>query len=151
MLRSSSKIWWRSLKWQILEKWLSFSKWKSNIKETFVSQKKYAKESLKKFLMENYKVVSTLIFHKLKLCKDDDVEKVDETNFRSLVCCFMYLTVTRLDILHVWLGRIIGWYEKFFRLLFYIWFWSVLLDFKEAGYFGIVNCKSRVHSCYYNY
>jgi len=51
--------------------------------------------------MENYKVVSTLIFHKLKLCKDDDVEKVDETNFRSLVCCFMYLTVTRLDILHV--------------------------------------------------
>lgn len=50
--------------------------------------------------MENCKIVSTPMLHKLKLCKDDGIEKVDETNFRSLVGFVMYLT-PRFDILHV--------------------------------------------------
>lgn len=73
---------------------------KQNEKGIFISQKKYAKEILKKFQMENCKAVSTPMFHKLKLCKEDGAENVNETDFRSLVGCLMYLTATRPYILH---------------------------------------------------
>nr|KYP52460.1 hypothetical protein KK1_025580 [Cajanus cajan] len=44
---------------------------------------------------------STPMFQKLKLCKEDGAEKINETDFRSLVGCLMYLTATRLNILQV--------------------------------------------------
>ena len=49
--------------------------------------------------MENYKPISTPMFQKLRLCKKDGVEKVYETNYRSLVGYLMYLIATKLDIL----------------------------------------------------
>ena len=72
---------------------------KQDEKGVFISQKKYAKEILKKFHIENCKPICTLMFQKLKLCKEDGAEKVDETGYKSLVCCLMYLTATRPDIL----------------------------------------------------
>ena len=38
---------------------------------------------------------------KEKLCKEDGTYKIDQTYFRSLIVCLIYLTETRLDILNV--------------------------------------------------
>ncbi|GAA0144242.1 transmembrane signal receptor [Lithospermum erythrorhizon] len=68
--------------------------------EVFICQEKYAKELLKKFNMENCKIMDSPMCQKEKLCKDDGSEKVEESHYRSLIGCLMYLT-TRLDILYV--------------------------------------------------
>ena len=65
----------------------------------FISQKKYAKEILNKFHMEECKRTNTAMNQKEKFIKDDGVEKVDESQYRSLIGCLMYLTATRLDIM----------------------------------------------------
>lgn len=67
--------------------------------EVFICHKKYAKEVLKKFQMEECKAMSTPMNQREKLCKEDGDDKVDEGYYRSLIGCLMYLTVTRPDIL----------------------------------------------------
>ncbi|XP_038904259.1 uncharacterized mitochondrial protein AtMg00810-like [Benincasa hispida] len=69
--------------------------------EVFICQKKYVKEILKKFQIDECKVARTPINQKEKLCKEDGVVKVDEGYFRSLIGFLMYLTTTRPDILNV--------------------------------------------------
>jgi len=69
--------------------------------EVFICQKKYAKEISKKFKLEERKEMSTPMNQKKKLCKEDETYKIDLAHFRSLIGCLMYLTATRLDILHV--------------------------------------------------
>jgi len=54
----------------------------------------------KTFNMKDCKVMSTPMNKKEKLCKNDGAEKVEETYFRGLVGCLMYLTATRPDILY---------------------------------------------------
>lgn len=66
----------------------------------FICQRKYAKEILKKFKMDECKSVDTPMCQKEKLSKEDESERVNETFYRSLVGCLMYLTATRPDILH---------------------------------------------------
>ncbi|XP_031252306.1 uncharacterized protein LOC116110236 [Pistacia vera] len=66
----------------------------------FISQEKYANELLKKFAMENCKPVNTPLMQNLKLCKNDGDAKVDETKYRSIVGCLVYLTATRPDIMY---------------------------------------------------
>ncbi|RDX63927.1 hypothetical protein CR513_57581, partial [Mucuna pruriens] len=61
---------------------------------------KYVKEILKKFRMDECKSVDTPMCQKEKLSKKNEAEPVDETFYRSLVGCLMYLTTTRPDILH---------------------------------------------------
>ena len=51
--------------------------------EVFICQKKYAKEILKKFRMEDCKVITTPMNHKESLSKEDSIDKVDEGYFRS--------------------------------------------------------------------
>ena len=51
--------------------------------------------------MEDCKEMNTPMNQKEKLNKNDRAEKVEETYFRGLVGCLMYLTVTRPDILYV--------------------------------------------------
>lgn len=67
--------------------------------EIFICQQKYANEILKKFHMEGCKSVSTPMCQKVKLFRDDGA-KVDESHYRSLIGCLMYLTATRPDILY---------------------------------------------------
>ena len=69
--------------------------------EVFICQKKYAKEILKKFKLEECKAASTPMNQKEKSCKEDGADKVDEGYFRSLIGYLMYLTATRPDILNV--------------------------------------------------
>ena len=61
---------------------------------------KDAKETLKKFRMDECKSVYTSMCQKEKLSKEDEAEKVDAIIYRSLVGCLMYLITTRPDILH---------------------------------------------------
>lgn len=68
--------------------------------EVFICQKKYTKEILKKFKLEECKEVSTPMNQKEKLSKEDGADKVDERYYRSLIGCLMYLTATRPDILN---------------------------------------------------
>jgi hypothetical protein len=68
--------------------------------DIFICQRKYAKEMLKKFNMENCKSMSTPMCPKEKLCKDNEAEQVDETLYRSLIGCLMYLTTTRPDVMY---------------------------------------------------
>ena len=69
--------------------------------EVFICQKKYGKEILKKFHMEDCKSMSTPMNQKEKLSKEDGTEKVDEAHFRNLIGCLMYLSATRPNILIV--------------------------------------------------
>ncbi|XP_024025713.1 uncharacterized protein LOC112092835 [Morus notabilis] len=67
--------------------------------EVFICQKEYAKEILKKFHMEDCKAMATPMNQKDSLSKEDGTDKVEESYFRSMVGCLMYLTATRPDIL----------------------------------------------------
>ncbi|XP_019164605.1 PREDICTED: uncharacterized protein LOC109160814 [Ipomoea nil] len=69
--------------------------------EIFICQQKYAKEILKKFNMDDYKSVITPMCPKEKLCRDDGTAKVNESMYKSLIGCLMYLTTTRSDIMYV--------------------------------------------------
>ena len=69
--------------------------------DIFICQKKYAKEILKKFRMEECKPTSTLMNQKEKFCKENGAEKANEGLFRSMIGCLMYLTSTRPDIMYV--------------------------------------------------
>ncbi|KAL5752411.1 hypothetical protein ACOSP7_022597 [Xanthoceras sorbifolium] len=73
---------------------------KQNEYEVFICHKKYAKEILKKFKLEECKEMSTPMNSKEKLCKEYGIEKIDQAYFRSLIGCLMYLTTTRPGILN---------------------------------------------------
>ncbi|XP_048131572.1 uncharacterized protein LOC125314133 [Rhodamnia argentea] len=60
--------------------------------EVFICQKKYAKEILKKFHMEDCKAMATPMNQKERLSKEDGTDRVEEGYFRSLIGCLMYLT-----------------------------------------------------------
>jgi len=66
--------------------------------EIFVSQEKFAKEILKKFKMEDYAKVNTLVKCGVKLSRNDEGENIISTTFKSLVGSLRYLTRTHPDI-----------------------------------------------------
>ncbi|XP_022151647.1 uncharacterized protein LOC111019555 [Momordica charantia] len=68
--------------------------------EVFLCQKKYMREILKRFNMEECKSVNTPMVQKEKLQKDDEEDPTDENVYRSLVGCLMYLTSTKPDIMY---------------------------------------------------
>ena len=68
--------------------------------EIFICQKKYSMEILKKFHMESCKPTTTPMNQKDKFSKEDDIVRVDEEKFRSLIGRMLYLTATKLDKLH---------------------------------------------------
>ena len=64
----------------------------------YITQSKYIKEILKKFGMEDSKLVGTPMCTRLKLTKDNDSKEVDQTLYRSLIEKLQYVVHTRLDI-----------------------------------------------------
>ena len=62
-------------------------------------KRKYAKENLKKFQMEECKSVSTPMNQKEKFSKEEGVDNIDEGYYGSFIGCLMYLTSTRSNIL----------------------------------------------------
>lgn len=65
----------------------------------FTCQKKYASDILKRFKMQDCKPVGTPMTTSIKLSKDDESEKVDESLYRGLIGSLQYLTASRPDIL----------------------------------------------------
>ena len=76
--------------------------------EVLICQKKYAKEILKKFKLDECKEIRTPMNPKDKLSKDDGTSKIDQTYFRNMIGCLMYLIATRFDILNV--VSILSWF-----------------------------------------
>jgi hypothetical protein len=66
----------------------------------FLSQKKYLREILKRFQMEDSTPVSTLMVTGCKLSKDDDSLDVDQSSYRSMIGILLYITTSRPDIMH---------------------------------------------------
>ena len=66
----------------------------------FVSQKKYVHEVLDRFQMKNCNPVNTPTEFGLKLNKDEEGEKVNNTLYKQIVGSLMYLTATRPDIMY---------------------------------------------------
>ncbi|XP_019054183.1 PREDICTED: uncharacterized protein LOC109115040 [Nelumbo nucifera] len=66
----------------------------------FISQKKYVQEILDRFQMKNCNSISTPTEVDLKLMKDSEGKKVDNTLFKQIVGSLMYLTATRPDIMY---------------------------------------------------
>lgn len=62
----------------------------------FVCQKKYMKENVKRFALEECKSIWMPMNQREKLMKDDGTERVQEGSYRSLKGCLMYLTTTLL-------------------------------------------------------
>ena len=65
----------------------------------YICQKKYAFELLKRFRMENNNSVHNPIVPSCKLSKDENGIHVNETSFKQMVGCLMYLASTRLDLM----------------------------------------------------
>jgi len=68
---------------------------------TYICQRKYALDVLKRFGMEGSNVVCSLIVLSSKLHSDEGGVKVNETYFKQIVRSLMYLTTTRLDIMFI--------------------------------------------------
>ncbi|KAH0667872.1 hypothetical protein KY285_029078 [Solanum tuberosum] len=67
----------------------------------FICQQKYISDILNRFKMQDCKPVSTPITTGVKLGKDEDSEKVDDSMYRSLIGSLLYLTASRPAILFV--------------------------------------------------
>ncbi|KAK5785927.1 secreted RxLR effector protein 161-like [Gossypium arboreum] len=65
----------------------------------FISYQTFAFKILNKFCMSNCKIVSTPVAEGKKLTNNENHERVDEKEYRSLVGCLLYLTTTRPDIM----------------------------------------------------
>ena len=66
----------------------------------FLSQKKYVGEILDRFQMNDCNPVNTSVECGLKLHKDPEGKKVNNTLYKQIVGSLMYLTATRLDIMY---------------------------------------------------
>eukprot|EP00253_Pinus_taeda_P012844 PITA_12844 len=66
----------------------------------FISQVKYVEAVLKRFNMLNSKAAVTPMVMGLKLTKEDSSKDFDPKLYKSIVGSLMYLTATRLDIMH---------------------------------------------------
>ena len=51
----------------------------------YITQSKYIKEILKKFGMEDSRIVGTPMSSRHKLSKNDDSKEVDHTTYRSMI------------------------------------------------------------------
>ncbi|KAK6162476.1 hypothetical protein DH2020_002317 [Rehmannia glutinosa] len=67
----------------------------------YISQSKYTKELLKKFGIKEGRTVSTPMATNVKIDKVEKGKSVDESKYRGMIGSLLYLTASRLDILHV--------------------------------------------------
>jgi hypothetical protein len=65
----------------------------------FISQTKYIREMLKRFGMEDCKLVITSMQTSCKLSKDDDSKSTDQRQYRSMIGSLLYVTISRPDVM----------------------------------------------------
>nr|GFB42615.1 hypothetical protein [Tanacetum cinerariifolium] len=66
----------------------------------FINQSNYVQEILKKYRLNTYDIIGTLMDIKDKLDLDQIGTPVDATKYRSMIGALMYLTSSRPDIIH---------------------------------------------------
>jgi hypothetical protein len=66
----------------------------------FISQKKYLREMLKMFQMEDSTPMSTPMVTRCKLRKNDDSPGVDQSSYRFMIGSLLYITTSHPDIMH---------------------------------------------------
>jgi hypothetical protein len=67
--------------------------------DTFISQGKYIKDTLKKFSMEDAKGISTPMGDKWKLDSDTSGNMVDQKMYRSMIGSLLYVIALRSDVM----------------------------------------------------
>ncbi|KAK2398040.1 putative mitochondrial protein [Trifolium repens] len=67
---------------------------------TYIHQSKYTKELLKKFNLEDCKIMSTPMHPSSSLSKEEFGSKVDQKLYRGMIGSLLYLTASRPDILY---------------------------------------------------
>ncbi|XP_041025510.1 secreted RxLR effector protein 161-like [Juglans microcarpa x Juglans regia] len=106
----------------------------------FISQKKYVREILDRFQMKDCNHVKTPSEFGMKLKKDNGGKKVDDTLYKQIVGSLMYLTATRLDIMHAVsvISRIFRYLQgiKEFGLFYKNGEKSYLFGFTDSDYAG---------------
>jgi hypothetical protein len=70
-------------------------------KGIFISQTKYFREMLKKFEMEDCKLVSTPMVNGCNLNKEDESKETDQSMYMSMIDNLLYVTSTRPNIMQV--------------------------------------------------
>jgi hypothetical protein len=68
-------------------------------KGIFIFQKKYIKEMLKKFGMEDCKPISPPMVTRCKLSKEDESKEANQTLYKSMIYIHLYVTTSRLDVM----------------------------------------------------
>ncbi|CAJ2641766.1 unnamed protein product [Trifolium pratense] len=66
---------------------------------TYVHQSKYTKELLKKFNLDDCKIMNTPMHSTTNMSKTEDEGKVDQKVYRGMIGSLLYLTASRPDIL----------------------------------------------------
>jgi hypothetical protein len=66
----------------------------------FISQTKYIREMLKRFGMEDCKLVISPMQTNCKLSKDDDSNSTDQRQYRSMIGSLLYVTASRPYVMH---------------------------------------------------
>ncbi|GJZ49753.1 retrovirus-related pol polyprotein from transposon TNT 1-94 [Tanacetum coccineum] len=69
-----------------------------NPRGIFINQSKYAKEIIKKFDLHNSAPVDTPMVDRTKLDEDLSGIPIDQTRYRGMIGCLMYLTASRPDL-----------------------------------------------------
>jgi len=67
--------------------------------EVYVHQSKYKKELMKKFNMEDCKLIATPMHPNCNMRKEESSNKVDQKLYRGMIGSLLYLTAFRPDIL----------------------------------------------------
>ena len=67
-------------------------------KGILIHQSKYIKDMLKRFQLEDYKLVCTPMSIGWKLSKEDEYKYVDPKHYRSMIGSLLYVTSSRLDV-----------------------------------------------------
>jgi hypothetical protein len=73
---------------------------RQNNQGIFISQTKYIREMLKRFIMEYFKPVITPMQTSCKLSKDGDSKSTDQRKYRAMIGSLLYVTTSRLDVMH---------------------------------------------------
>jgi hypothetical protein len=65
----------------------------------FISQTKYIREMLKRFRMEDCKLVTTPMQTSCKLRKYDDSKSIDQRQYKLMNCSLLYVTSSIPDVI----------------------------------------------------
>jgi len=110
-------------------------------KGMLISQEKYLREMLKRFQMEDSKLVGTPMVTGCKLSKDDDSLDVDQSSYRSMTGNLLYITTSRLDIMHV--VGMVGRYQSTPKQSHLLAVKRIFRYFKETMNYGLWYPKNQ--------